>query len=210
MSSQLLLPMIQPLFNLYTKYIENHQKRPESIRSFLGSVQEEGKIPFINFRKWEQEEMRLVLLKAKTLLSEDATFNEYTSREKVLAVFFTWLELLDEYRGFFESLHQIQSRSRTATIWNEVKPEFLAWIRSLIDEGISNREIANRPFLPQWYDNLIWAQATAILAFWMHDHSEEYAQTDALIEKSVNFIFDIIQPNALDSGWDLLSFLVKK
>lgn len=202
--------MQHPLFSSYFGYLKNECKRPASVQAFLNLSNWDDEFPFTSFREWENEEMRVVFLKTRTLLQSDLTFSTYTSREKVLALFYTWLEVLEEYRDFFQVLDRIQSKATTSKIWDGVKDELLMWMEELVEEGISNREIANRPFITQWYNTLIWTQAIAILAFWSIDKSEELARTDALIEKSINFLFDLIQPNALDSGWDLITFFVKR
>lgn len=202
--------MQHPLFSSYFEYLQNECKRPASVQDFLNSSNWDDEFPFDSFREWENEEMRVVFLKTKTLLQSDLTFSTYTSREKVLAIFYTWIEILEEYRGFFEALENIQYKPTTAGIWDHVKVEFLTWMEELVTEGIQDREIASRPFVTQWYNTLVWTQAIAILAFWSIDKSEELTRTDALIEKSINFLFDLIQPNALDSGWDLISFFVKR
>lgn len=202
--------MQHPLFSSYFGYLQNECKRPASVQAFLNISNWDDEFPFQSFREWEKEEMRVIFLKTKTLLQSDLTFSTYTSREKVLAFFYTWLEVLEEYRDFFEVLDKIQSKAATSRIWDGVKEELLLWMEELVAEGISKREIASRPFITQWYNNLIWTQSIAILAFWSIDKSEELTRTDALIEKSINFLFDLIQPNALDSGWDLITFFVKR
>lgn len=202
--------MQHPLFSSYFGYLQNECKRPASVQAFLNLSDWDDEFPFQSFREWENEEMRVVFLKTKTLLQSDLTFSSYTSREKVLAIFYTWLEILGEYKDFFTELRRIQSRAATSQIWGGVKHELLEWMEELVDEGIGNREIANRPFITQWYNSLIWTQAVTILAYWEIDDSEELVRTDALIEKSINFLFDLIQPNALDSGWDLITFFAKR
>ncbi|MDP5170586.1 MAG: TetR family transcriptional regulator C-terminal domain-containing protein [Bacteroidia bacterium] len=151
-----------------------------------------------------------LFLKTKALLVTDPTFEEYSTREKILAIFYTWFEILGQEREFLTTLEKIQPWARTASLWNKVKPAFVDWIGEIIDEGVENREIAGRIVLSSWYKHVIWMQAMAILSSWLYDKSEEFARTDALIEKSITFLFDLIQPNALDSGWDLVSFFVKK
>lgn len=202
--------MQHPLFSSYFGYLQNKCKRPASVQAFLKLSNWDDEFPFRSFHEWEKEEMRVVFLKTKTLLQSDLTFSSYTSREKVLAIFYTWLEILEEYRGFFQILDKIQSKASTSQIWDHVKAELLVWMEELVEEGINNREIASRPFITRWYNNLIWTQAITILAFWEIDESEELTRTDVLIEKSFNFLFDLLQPNALDSGWDLLTFFVKR
>ena len=91
-----------------------------------------------------------------------------------------------------------------------MKPEFLQWVGEIIEMGLDDRQIADRFVLPKWYNNVLWTQALAILRFWLTDSSAEFARTDALVERSVSFLFDLIEPNALDSGIDLVNFFLKR
>ncbi len=198
------------LFAEYQEYVLQNGRRPASLAAFLKTNQGEGILPFTSFVIWEQAEMRDIFLKARNLLRQDEAFASYSARERVLAMFYTWFELLGQQREFLLKIEKIQSWSKTATLWDKVKPIFLEWLGEIIDDGVESGEIANRLFVPQWYRNIVWAQAMVILSNWLYDRSTDLSKTDAWIEKSVNFIFDFIQPNALDSGWDLVKFIVQK
>lgn len=202
--------MKHPLFSSYSEYLIQRSKRPATLSEFLNSSNWHENFPHSSLDEWEQAEMLGLFLKTKALLVTDPTFEEYSTREKILAIFYTWFEILGQEREFLTTLEKIQPWARTASLWNKVKPAFVDWIGEIIDEGVENREIAGRIVLSSWYKHVIWMQAMAILSSWLYDKSEEFARTDALIEKSITFLFDLIQPNALDSGWDLVSFFVKK
>ena len=178
--------------------------------AFLQSQSWTGPFPHTRFSAWEQAEMKDLLLEARRLLGSDVTFAEYSSREQVLALFYTWLELLGPQRDFLRKLEKIQPWTKTASLWDGVKPVFLAWTKELIDQGLEARDIARRPFLPDYYPQLLWADAMVVMSQWLYDPTEDLSRTDALVEKSVNFLFDLLQPNALDSGWDLVSFVLRR
>jgi ubiquinone biosynthesis protein COQ9 len=48
----------------------------------------------------------------------------------------------------------------------------------------------------------------AVIAFLLKDESQRFERTDAFIEKTVAFAFDLIRTQAIDSGIDLARFLV--
>lgn len=202
--------MQQSLFNSYIEYLQKECRRPRDEKDFplWSAIQREHGLR--SFQKWEKQQIAATFLKTKTLLTSDLTFSEYGTREKILAIVYTWLEVLEPYREFLQVLHTIDGRAKTSSVWDEVKPQFLLWTQDIIEAGLAIREVANRPFIPSQYPWLLWAQMVSILAYWMEDTSEEHVRTDLFIEKGLNFLFDVLQPNALDSGWDFIRFFLPK
>jgi ubiquinone biosynthesis protein COQ9 len=48
----------------------------------------------------------------------------------------------------------------------------------------------------------------SVVAFNLKDDSAKFERTDAFIEKSVTLLFDLMGRQVLDSGFDLLRFLL--
>jgi ubiquinone biosynthesis protein COQ9 len=46
-----------------------------------------------------------------------------------------------------------------------------------------------------------------VIAFLLKDESKRFERTDAFIEKTVAFAFDVIRTQAIDSAFDLARFL---
>jgi hypothetical protein len=57
------------------------------------------------------------------------------------------------------------------------------------------------------YDEALWLQVGFVFRYWLDDNSPRFEKTDAAIEKSVNFAFDLMGKSALDSFLDLAKFL---
>ena len=136
---------------------------------------------------------------------------DYISREKALAFFYTWLEELEEIRPF---LLVIDTGERHAALGRRylknLETPFHDFMETLLSEGVATGEISNRAFVVDKYPIMLWLQAQLLYGFWLRDESEARERTDAAVEKSVNFVFDLISQNLLDSGFDLLSFILKK
>jgi AcrR family transcriptional regulator len=133
-------------------------------------------------------------------LSNAPEYAAYGVREKVLAVFFTWTESLRESRTLVTILTDIQGYT-----WQEnMQSAFERLICAILAEGVGTREVADRLLLSNWNPDVLWWQFVGVTAFWVGDTSAEFEQTDALIEKAVNFWIDLMQPNFLDSAFDLL------
>ena len=48
----------------------------------------------------------------------------------------------------------------------------------------------------------------AVISFLIKDESQQFERTDAFIEKTVAFAFDVLRTQAIDSAFDLARFLV--
>jgi hypothetical protein len=64
-----------------------------------------------------------------------------------------------------------------------------------------------RPKISSYYDKALRSQFFLILDFWIRDTSSGFEDTDALIEKSVNLSYALMQENTLDKAFDLVRFL---
>ena len=154
-----------------------------------------------------QEQMR----RAIQTVEEDSAFEQYSAREKVLALYYTWVEEITPREEWFRLLFP-QGRlsfilqDYTSGLAHIINP----FIEGIIRQGTQTGEIASRSFFSQNAHKMGGVIAWGIMAYWIEDKSEQYGQTDAFIEKTVNFYFDILQPGALDSGIDFVRFLTQR
>jgi len=138
-------------------------------------------------------------------------YRAFTTREKILACYFTWFEELGEMRDFLKILTKNNLLSITTERYlKTVEPLFKMYIQDLLNEGTDTGEIADRSLIESRYPALLWYNTRFLFHFWLNDESEAYERTDAAVEKAVNFSLDLLAPNLLDSGFDLIRFLVGK
>ncbi|WNJ16664.1 TetR family transcriptional regulator C-terminal domain-containing protein [Pontibacter sp. G13] len=198
----------------YYDYVLEQGHRPVSVYQFtksLGKPETDFYASYGSFVALEQAIFRSYFIETRKALEEDKTFQEYGTRERILAILFTWLETLKQHRSFVKFLATAESslfdydRYQTTT-----KDAFQEFVKDILDEGTDQGEIADRLFIPKWYKDGAWMIAKGMLDFWLKDASEQFQKTDAYIEKTVNFWFDLIQPNALDSGFDLVKFILQR
>ena len=103
--------------------------------------------------------------------NNDEQYQQYSSREKMLAFMFTFLQHLNESDAIY-----IQQA---------------------------------RPFIANYYQSILNTAFLSVLNFWSNDKSDFKQNTDVMVEKTVHFAFDLLAPNAIDSGFDLVQSLFK-
>lgn len=144
-------------------------------------------------------------------LEDDTAYASYSSREKLLAFYFLWIEELKKNRSFFQwSFQQKEFPNPEPKALKPVREMFIQRAKLLVAEGQSQGEIAERSMLSDRYAHLLWMQAAFVLKFWLDDNSSNFERSDAAIEKSVNLAFDLMGKGALDSMLDFGKFLFQQ
>jgi AcrR family transcriptional regulator len=147
----------------------------------------------------------------KEKLQNTEVFNEYSTREKILSLYFTWIETLLSHRSFVLEVWKCRKGDLmhlgTPNFLRLLKESFEVMVTALINEGISKNELEDRKFLTDKYKDGLWVNFLFITNFWVKDNSVAFEKTDAAIEKSVNLAFDLMGKSPLDSMIDFGKFL---
>ena len=142
-------------------------------------------------------------------LESDETYAQYSIREKLLAFLYTWFEIIKENRSYALTKTEHFSNPVKGIVFLEtLKEHYKKYILDLLAQGKESNEIASRP-LAEYYDRGFWVQFLVLNRFWLEDDSKGFEKTDEAVEKSVNFVFDLIGKGAVDSFLDLARFLIK-
>jgi AcrR family transcriptional regulator len=197
--------------NAYREYLLTEGKKPISVFKFCkenGMEEVEFYEHFGSFDAIEKAIWQGYVVRTKQRLEADPAFAKFTSREKILSFYFSLAELLKTDRSFV--LHQLASvrhPGSTPVFLKSFKVSFEEWINTVLNEGKNSGEIAKRPYLDERYAALFWMHLLFILKLWSNDDSPGFEKTDAAIEKSVTFVFDLIGKGVLDSAIDFGKFL---
>ncbi|MEM6803164.1 MAG: TetR family transcriptional regulator C-terminal domain-containing protein [Bacteroidota bacterium] len=203
----------EKLQQAYLSYVEANNKRPESIHIFAKSLQLTEAEFYNLYGSWASLEADMFLgfmKKAIEILEASKEFAEFSIRERSLSFFYTWIGKMQEHRSFILFIHEQDATPLFGQGYlKEGKETFISFARKLIKAGIENNEIADRWLVTRTYRQALWVKATSIYNYWISDGSANFEKTDAFIEKLVNFFFDLIEPNALDSGFDFAKFVLQ-
>ena len=188
-------------------------RRPSSVRGFMKELTLKEGTFYKHFNSLDHLEKTIwqnVFDKTIQTIQEEQEYQSYSVNEKLLAFYFTWIESLKdirEYAAFVikeEKIYEVYP-----SCFEQFKQSFGQFSSQLVEEGIATGEIASRMFITDRYSFLLWYQPVTILKFWVKDKSENFADTDALIEKTVNFSFDLMRSNTIDSFFDLAKFHIR-
>ena len=196
----------------FVSHVLEHGKEPASIFKFAKDLKIKEAEFYNYFTSFDAIKSAIwVALFEEThrQLEEQEVYKEYAVREKFLSFLFTWVEELKKNRSYLLALYS----NKVTTFKNlpgdtrEFKDKFSDFASELILEGKETQEIASRPLISEKYDEALWLQVGFVFRYWLDDTSPRFEKTDAAIEKSVNFAFDLMGKSALDSFLDLAKFL---
>jgi hypothetical protein len=215
---------LEKIRKAYTEYVLDNGKQPTSVFQFakkLKIAEAEFYTYYSSFDAIEADVWLAFFNDAKTTVENDDTYQTYSVREKVLAFYYTWIELLKAQRSFVVySFGRLRTEHRERSVQAKVagmgatpailapfKDAFLDFARDLLAEGRESKEVEPRPFVTDRYPNALWAQTLYLLDFWVRDVSKNFEKTDTAIEKAVNTSFDLIGRSPLDTLFDFAKFI---
>lgn len=199
------------LTSKYIAYVLTHGRQPLSVYSFcaeLGISELEFYKYFNSFEVLEKAVWKGLMDQSIATIRSDENFENFSTREKVLTFYYTHVQLLTANRSFI--LYQLQKRPRldvVPTFLKSYKKTFEEFISELLTSGKAKGEVAERPYLDKVYPSFFWAHLSFLILFWKNDDSPAFEKTDAFIEKSVNFAFELVGKGALDAAFDFGKFL---
>ncbi len=200
----------------YLDYLRRHGHAPKTVFAFAdtqGISEGEFYRSYASFAAIEREAWVEFGREARAQAAQEPAWQGYGSREKLLAFYYTLLEILKNNRSFVLLTLGRSQRRRPALIpkvLDKFEAEFKDFAEEILHEGRATGEIASRPFLQDGYGRIFLRQLQFILLFFVRDESVNFERTDAAVEKAVTLSFDLVGRNTFDSALDFGRFLLQK
>lgn len=200
------------IIDAYINHILETGKEPASVFKFTKELKMQEAAfydHFSNFESIKKAVWARVYEATVANLESQEVYKSYTTREKLLGFYFTWVEELKSRRSYLLAVYGDTAfkDKNFPTELKEFKRSFKDFVNELILEGKETEEIAERPYVSDRYDEALWLQVLFLFRFWLKDDSPAFEKTDAAIEKSVNLAFDLMGKSAVDSFVDFAKFL---
>jgi AcrR family transcriptional regulator len=200
------------LIQQYITQTLEHSQTPSSVYLFAKAAGIDEQSFYVHFSGLEALEMEIYeqwFNDAYTQCAASEPWNTYSAREKVLSVFYTFIETLKPNRSFVKFLkdRDFKALPKWPSYLNKLKDVFVGKMRTIIHEGLDSKELAERKYIDDKYVDGLWVNFLFVLKFWIDDTSTGFEKTDAAIEKSVNLSMDLMGKSALDAALDFGKFL---
>lgn len=163
---------------------------------------------FTGFQALERNIWKEYFELTRATLQADSTYASYSAREKMLAFYYTLIEVLRTNRSFVQYCYDRHSRRGVGFSYlSDFRTAYLDWVQEVIAAGKDADEIIDRPVLSERYKDGLWLQLLFVVRFWIKDDSKGFEKTDAAIEKAVNLSFELMGRGPLDQMIDFAKFL---
>lgn len=201
------------LIEHYLQFVKEHKARPGSIyelAKYLGKEKETLQKEYKSINALENDIWKGFIEETFIRLNAEPAYAEYVARERLLAFYFTLLEVIAPAREYIQLVPLTTNAFHIGpSVFADFKKAFLVYTQSLVNLGLETGEVEQRTFLTDKYNEALWAQCLFILNFWTKDTSENFEKTDEAVERSVNLSLDLMARGPIDSLMEFGQFLFK-
>lgn len=197
----------------YLQFVAEQKTRPTSIFALaqhLGTEKETLLKHYKTIAALEADIWNGILEETLQRLNAEPAYAEYVARERLLAFYYTLLEVIKPYRHYINLAPLSTSILHFgADVLVSFKKGFLDYTQGIVNLGLETGEVEQRTFVTDKYKEALWAQCLFILNFWTKDTSEDFQKTDEAVERSVNLSLDLMARGPIDSLIEFGQFLFK-
>lgn len=143
-------------------------------------------------------------------ISSGKEWESFSAKERYLAFLYGFVGSALEKRSLLLNSFSKSCHHENLPRLNSLKQAFTDFASEIVSHGVEQNEIANRGPLLSLYPEVLYIHWRLVLDHYLKDESSGYERTDAFIEKSVEFAFDLFKSQAIDSAADLARFLLPK
>lgn len=205
----------QEIQDSYIDYVLTNNEPPKSVYVFaknIGITEPEFYAFYSSFTAVEKAVWTDLTRKTIAEIEGQEVWASYSAREKVLAFFYAYIELLKSKRSFIVfslNRYKYDMRLQTPDVLTDTKQVFENFAENTIREGLDKGELADRKFFSKRYKDALWVQFGVIVNFWINDSSTGFEKTDEAIERGVNLAFDLFERSTLDNLIDYGKFFAR-
>jgi len=191
----------------YMHYMLEHGHAPESVYKFCKHHEMEESDFYKAFPGFPAVESAIWadgMHNSSRILHEDEEFASYPTQQKILACLYTYIEQALAHRSFM--LISFPGPNPSKPTLKKLTHNYNHMVNEWVEQAVEHGEIARRGRLTEVYSNVFSLHLLLVIDFWLKDESEQFQRTDAYIEKTVKFVFELIRTQAVDAAVDLARF----
>lgn len=137
-----------------------------------------------------------------------AAWADFSARQRMLAFLFAFTTAALGHRSLLLLRLGHAGPLKSVPEWSALEDRFELFAKTLLRQGCQNGEIVSRGPVSAIYPKALRLLLRSVISFNLKDDSANFERTDAFIEKTVTVFFDLMGRQVLDSGFDLLRFLL--
>ena len=203
----------QLILDALIKYELTHGELPPSVFVFcehLKISEESFYQHFASLRGVQKKIWGSFIEETLEVLHDDEDYKEYEAKEKLLAFYYTLLEVLKKKRSYvILKLEKRQIPPVIPSFLINFRKSYIEYIKTIIADKPDQSNMVMKMGVNRAYEEGFWIQLLFVLNFWQYDESDNFQNTDAAIEKAVNLSFDLIDNSVILGAIDFGKFLLQ-
>jgi len=199
------------IIETYISHLREQGTEPPSVFSFCKELKIEEKEFFTHFSSFEAVESiywEELIDSVICAVESGAEYSSFKSRDRFLAFGYAFLERSLEVRSLMLTRFGRLKLLCNPAYLTGFKYRFKSFAETIIEHGREQNEVAARGRFSQLYPEALYLVFRSVLVYHLKDQSPAFERSDACLEKSVNFAFDVIRTQPLDSAFDLARFFI--
>ncbi len=203
----------EKVFKAYANYVWANGQAPESIQAFCNVAEielMEFKVAFQSLENIKKQLLAHVFESVWNRVEKATLDNEYSPREECLALFFMLIEGFTDYRDYLKASYKIADPTALKTAFTDWRSFNHLFVEKTANFQTDDRLNWLRDKLPsaitQEVNSLLMAW-NYVFRVWLADETEDFATTDAAIEKVIHLYFDLASTKQLEQLLDFGKFV---
>ena len=137
-------------------------------------------------------------------------FHEYSLHEQLQQLIDTELAHWLPAREFLQEVFKLTYHSPTtgSSLLSNTRKLNTQMVTDMLEAAIEAEEIPDQPY-QELLPKLFWDYQTGVLAYWLKDDSEGFANTTQFVDKSMEIIANVLHQGMIGKSLDLISFLFR-
>ena len=198
---------------LYMEHVLEHEHFPSSVYKFCKENKIEETVFYQHYASLDTVKHSVWAAffdNVHALLEKNEAFSSLSRKDRLLSFYYTFFEVLLLNRSYvLMALNQGDQPLKNIGQLKDLRKAVKRFAEELIEEGNENKSRFTTNSV-ELFSESTWAQLLLLTKFWLSDTSKGFEKTDALIEKSVNVVFEVFDNTRLDTILDLGKFLWKE
>ena len=194
----------------YTKHLQHHGEPPKTVHALcteLGLTERDFFNEFASLDSVESAIWKDWISGLCDRISNGAEWEGFSARHRYLAFLFGFTEASLDRRSLMLLRFGHLGPAVAPAYLKGFENRFKTFASEIVTHGVKTGEIANRGVLQSIHPVILYIHFRTVIGFLLKDESHRFERTDAFIEKTVAFAFDLMRTQAFDSGFDLARFL---
>jgi len=205
------IPNRERIMEVYMEELQNSGHPPVSVRRLcqdLDLSEKDFYREFTSLNMVEKHFWKDWMENLVTAVTSGKEWSAFSSKQRYLAFLFAFAGKALECRSLLEQRFGQLTYFCSPNSLEGLKNIFKIFISDLVNHGVDNGEIAPRGVVGSLYPEVLYIHWRSVLNYFLKDESHGFDRTDAFIEKTVEFAFDLLSTQAIDSAADLARFVL--